>query len=219
MNDGKAGRPPKVAPATLILVLALIAAACLGGVSTDLGELRRMGARPALWGFHPRPEQLVLPLFLHYGPVHWLCNLVSLLAVAASLELVAGSLIVVYLFFFTGIASILVSLIHQPQSMALGCSGAVFGLWAARVLHSWWPPAEPERGKITLFFAFGLALAVVPQRLGVPVDSWGHFGGLVAGLVGYSAFRWGPAPRWLALAALLGWAAFVARPPWLPISM
>ncbi|MBT9586128.1 rhomboid family intramembrane serine protease [bacterium] len=214
MKDGKVGRRPDYA--TWTLVASLVVAACVGGASTDMATLRQLGARPPLWGFHPRPEQLVLPLFLHFGWLHWACNLLSLLAVAASVECVAGPAMVIYLFFFSGIASILVSLIHQPQAMALGCSGAVFGIWAARVLHSWWPPQEPERGKISLFFACGMVLTVVPQKMGLPVDNWGHWGGLVAGLIGYSAYRLGWIPRVLAMLAVLGWAGYTSRPPWLP---
>ena len=215
MNDGKAGRPRNYA--TWAVVGALIVAAALGGASTDLSSLHRLGARPPLWGFNPRPEQLVLPLFLHFGWVHWSCNLLSWVAVATSLEAVAGSAMVAYLFFFSGIASILISLIHQPQVTALGCSGAVFGVLAARLLHSWWPPREPERYKITLFFAIALFLTIVPERMGMPVDSWGHGGGLVAGLVGYAAYRLGWPTRVLAMAALLGWAGYLSRPPWPPV--
>jgi rhomboid protease GluP len=159
---------------------------------------------------------MVLPLFLHFGWAHWACNLFSLLAVGLSLEWVAGSVLVVYLFFFTGIASILISLMYHPQAMALGCSGAVFGLWGARVLHSWWPPREPERYKTTLLCVCGLLLTVLPQQMGLAVDHWAHFGGLLAGLLGYALYRLGKTTRVLALVALLVWAGTVSRPPWLP---
>lgn len=215
MSAGKAG-PRRPDWATGLLAVSLLVAALAGGVSTEVGELRRLGARPALWGFHPRPEQLVMPLFLHFGWTHWTCNLVSLVLVAGSLEAVSGSVLVMYLFGFSGLASILISLWHAPQAMAVGCSGAVFGLWAARLTHSWWPPREPERYKITLLFAFSLVLTMLPQSLGLPVDSMGHLGGLVAGVVGYAAYRAGKGPRLLAMVALLAWAAYTAREPWMP---
>ena len=202
--------------ATYVLLGLLLVAALLGGASTDVAQLRRMGARPPLYGFNPRPEHLVAPLFLHGGWTHFACNWLSLSMVGAALESVIGSLGLVYLFFFSGIASLLVSCYNHPEVTALGCSGAVFGIWAARVVHSWCPPVEEDRFRFLALFVFSVLLTVVPAWMGVPVDHAGHFGGMIAGVVGYLAYRGGGILRWGALAALLGWAGYVARPPWSP---
>ena len=201
---------------TWVVVGALLLAAALGGVSTDPAQLRHLGARPPLYGFNPRPDHLILPLFLHFGWTHFLCNLWSWLVVAASLEGVAGGLCVAYVFFFSGIASLLVALFHAPQTMSIGCSGAVFGVWAARVVHSWCRPQEEDRYRFVGLFVLSVGLTAVPQMLGMPVDNWGHFGGMAAGALGYLAFRAGRLPRWLAMLLLLGFAGWVARPPWTP---
>jgi rhomboid protease GluP len=202
--------------ATYFLLGLLLLAALAGGASTDVAQLRRMGARPPLFGFHPRPEHMVAPLFLHGGWMHFACNWVSLSMVGAALESVIGTLGLVYLFFFSGIASLLASFYSNPQVTALGCSGAVFGIWAARVVHSWCPPVEEDRFRFLGLFVFSVLLTVVPAWMGVPVDHVGHFGGMIAGVVGYLAFRCGGLLRWGALLALLGWLGYVTQPPWSP---
>lgn len=202
--------------ATWVLLALLLAAALLGGASTDVGQLRRLGARPPLFGFHPRPEHFLAPLFLHGGAVHFGCNFVSLWMVGAALEMMIGWLGLTYVFFFAGIASLLASFFANPQVTSLGCSGAVFGIWAARVVHSWCPPREDERFRFVGMFVFSLLLTIVPARMGVNVDHVGHFAGMLAGVIGYLAFRVGGGLRWGALLALLGGAGWVARPPWSP---
>lgn len=202
--------------ATWVLLALLLVAAALGGASTDVGQLRQLGARPPLYGFNPRPEHLLAPLFLHGGWVHFGCNFVSLSMVGSALELMIGSLGLIYVFFFAGIASLLASLLANPQVTSLGCSGAVFGIWAARVVHSWCPPQEDDRFRFVAMFVFSVLLTIVPARMGVNVDHVGHFAGMIAGVIAYLAFRLGGLVRWGTLLALLGWAGWVARPPWSP---
>ncbi|MBX3165770.1 MAG: rhomboid family intramembrane serine protease [Candidatus Eremiobacteraeota bacterium] len=202
--------------ATWVLLALLLLAALLGGVSTDVAELRRLGARPPLYGFHPRPQHLLAPLFLHGGWVHFGCNFLSLSMVGAALEIVLGSLGLIYVFFFAGIASLSASFLANPQVTSLGCSGAVFGIWAARVVHCWCPPREEERFRFVALFIFSVLLTIVPARMGVNVDHVGHFAGMLGGVIACLAFRVGGVVRWGALLALLGWAGWVARPPWSP---
>jgi membrane associated rhomboid family serine protease len=158
----------------------------------------------------------VAPLFLHWGWGHWGCNLLLLGMCAATLEALAGAPVVLYVFFWSGIASILISLHMHPQVTSVGCSGAVFGLWAARCMHAWWPPREESRWKITALFAFALALSNAPRAGGLPVDEWAHLGGAAAGMLSYAAWRGGRGLRVLALTGLLALAAWVARPPHAP---
>lgn len=217
MSDGRPGDLKRDLPlATLALVAALILAAVLGGTSTDMAQLHKFGARPALWGFHPRPEQLVMPLFLHFGWMHWGCNTLLLGVCGASLEEVARRGVVLYVFFFSGIASVLVSLYFHPQVTSVGCSGAVFGLWGARCMHAWWPPLEPLRWRLTALFVVGLAMSNAPRAQGLPVDQWAHLGGAAAGIVAYALWRSGTAGRVLGGLALLGVCGWVARPPHAP---
>lgn len=202
--------------ATLLLGVALLLAALAGGTSTDMAQLHRLGARPPLWGFHPRPEQLLLPLFLHYGWVHWTCNFVLLLVCSLAVETVAGAGAVLFVFFGAGISSLLVSLVFHPQLTSVGCSGAVFGLWLARLVDAWWPPAEPDRWRVTALAGVGLALTLLPGLRGMPVDHWGHLGGALAGGVAFAAYRAGKPWRILYAVILLAAAGWVARPPYAP---
>lgn len=201
---------------TWVLLGLLLLAALLGGVSTDVAQLRHLGARPPLYGFNPRPEHLLAPLFLHGGWGHFLCNFLSLFTVGSALEMVIGGAGVVYVFFWAGIASLLGSFYNDPQVTSLGCSGGVFGIWAARVVHAWCPPWEADRFRLLGLFVFSVVLTIVPARMGVPVDHVGHFAGMIGGVVAYLAFRLGGVVRWGLLLALVAWAGWVARPPWSP---
>ena len=214
MNDSSPGpRRPDVAT---LLVAAMIVAALVGGTSTEMAQLHRLGARPPLWGFHPRPEQLVLPLFLHYGWLHWSCNVLLLWALSTALEVRIGGRALLYCFFLSGVSSILVSLWVHPQITSLGCSGAVFGLWTARLLHAWWPPGEPERWKFSALFLLGLGLSVLPSWRGLPVDHWAHGGGAIVGGLTYAAWRGGWWTRVAFGLLVMGVAGWVSRPPWAP---
>ncbi|MBS2038820.1 rhomboid family intramembrane serine protease [bacterium] len=201
---------------TWVLLGLLLLAACLGGVSQDLGQLRRLGARPPLYGFNPRPEHMLLPLFLHGGTAHFLSNFLSLFMVGSALEYVLGGLALLYLFLCAGVISLLGSMFHDPQAMSVGCSGSVFGIWAARVLHAWLPPREPDRFRFLALFVFSLVLTVVPKAMGMPVDDLGHVAGLAGGGAAYLAWRAGKLARVVFLLALFGFCGWVCRPPWIP---
>ncbi len=201
---------------TRVLLGLLLLSAVLGGVSTDVAHLRQLGARPPLYGFNPKPQHFFAPLFLHGGWGHFLCNFFSLFTVASALEMVAGGACLVYVYFWAGIASLLASYSNAPEVTSLGCSGAVFGVWAARVVHAWCPPRENDKFRLLALFVFTVLLTIVPARMGVPVDHVGHFAGMIGGVVAYLAYRVGGVVRWGVLLALLAGAGWVSRPPWSP---
>lgn len=214
MNAGKPGPPSKPLAGPLLLGI-LVLAALLGGVSTDISALQAMGARKRLFGFHPHPHQLVAPLFLHFGWLHWICNWVSLASLSWTLERWTRPSLVLYLFFVSGVSSILVSLKVYPQATSLGCSGAVFGFLGACLLHQWWPPQSSERWRWLLLSLVALGLAALPG-LQIPVDHAAHLGGLVAGLLAYTAWRLGAGAMGLLGLGLLAWCAWETRSPRLP---
>lgn len=211
-----AGRKPW---ATAALGLVLLASAALGGVSTDFGHLRELGARPPLTlGFHARPENLVLPLLLHFGPMHWGCNFVLALLCGWSLEQRVGSVATWWVFWAAGIGSLLGSLALHPESSAVGCSGAVFGLWAASVAAAWIPRREESRLRQTVLLALALALSSRSPVSGITVDNSGHLCGALVGALAWLTWR----PWWARLLFFglgLAWAAWSCREPrWIDFS-
>lgn len=211
-------RPVRTYPIriTWVLLALLLLAASLGGATQDLSRLRALGARPPLYGFNPRPEHMILPLFLHGGVAHLVSNFLSLFMVGSALEYVLGGAALVYLFVCAGVLSLLGSMFHDPQSMSVGCSGSIFGIWAARVLHAWLPPREDDRYRFLGLFVLSLGLTIVPKALGMPVDDLGHAAGLLGGVLAYLAWRGGKWSRFCFLAMLLGFCGWVCRPPWSP---
>ncbi len=202
--------------ASWLLLALLLVAAALGGATQDLSELRRLGARGPLYGFHPRPENLVLPLFLHGGRLHFSTNFLSLFMVGPALEYVLGGAALLYVFLCSGVISLLGSMLYDPQVMSVGCSGAIFGIWTARVVHAWSPPPELDRYRFLGLYLFSLSLTVVPKAMGLPVDDLGHVAGIIGGVASYLAWRSGKLGRILFLAALLGFCAWESRPPYNP---
>lgn len=192
----------------------MVVAAALGGVSQDVQQLHRLGARPPMWGFNPTLTQVVMPLFLHFGWLHWGCNVFLLAALALPLEVELGGAALIWLFLLSGAGSVLVSLTAHPQQTALGCSGAVFGFWGAVVVQTF---RRDRREGLMQLALLGLGLWLSGSRLGVAhVDQSAHLGGLLLGALGYAAWKAGTWPR-LGFTLLVGAAVgYATRGPHLP---
>lgn len=139
--------------------------------------------------------------FLHQNLLHLLGNLIFIVAVGGSLELAAGSLRFVGVYFacaFAGEAMQWIALRHAGQTLPLvGASGAVAGC-AAYYAVRYWRLRIPVAPKLTLsvlsvtgvWAALQLAGAFI--HLGDPFSSssyWSHIGGLAAGGILCLIFR------------------------------
>ncbi len=124
--------------------------------------------------------------FLHASPGHIVSNLSFLVFIGFSLERIVGPWAMLGLWVAsTGFGGLLATFLN-PALPSIGASGGDFGFLAAAAVVGWrWldliPTAARARfgGGIAVFtlYAFFGGLA------GKEVDSWAHFGGLVAGVV------------------------------------
>lgn len=123
-------------------------------------------------------ERLLTAAFLHAGVLHLATNMLALFIVGAPLERAIGSARfgVVYLASALG-GSLLALALSPPNSLGVGASGAIFGLFgAAAVLHR--RIGADFRGIGTLI---GINLVI---SFAIPGISWqAHVGGLVTGAV------------------------------------
>jgi membrane associated rhomboid family serine protease len=123
-------------------------------------------------------ERLITATFLHAGLVHLASNMLALFIVGAPLERAIGSARfgVVYLASALG-GSFLALALSPPNSLGVGASGAIFGLFGAvAVLHR--RVGANFRGIGTLI---GLNLVI---SFALPGISWqAHIGGLLTGVV------------------------------------
>ncbi|MBI4954710.1 MAG: rhomboid family intramembrane serine protease [Myxococcales bacterium] len=121
-------------------------------------------------------------VFVHYGLLHFLLNMVALVQLARLAEPAVGSARFAVAYVAAGVAGFLVSLAymylaHHPVLHTAGASGAVFGV-VGLVLGLLWRRRDPRWKSWAIQAAFYLALSnvAVPQ-----VNNAAHLGGLVVG--------------------------------------
>lgn len=130
--------------------------------------------------------RLITAMFLHFGLLHLLNNMVMLSCVGSQLEESIGHIRFLFLYLLAGVGGSLLSLyemIHtQSYAVAAGASGAIFGaigglLWVV-LRHRGRNKEVSVKG---LVFMIALCLYYGVSTAGV--DNWAHVGGLVSGFV------------------------------------
>jgi membrane associated rhomboid family serine protease len=143
------------------------------------------------------PWRFLTSLFLHSGIRHVLANGFSMLVFAVPLLTAVGRVRTAAIYLASGIGGGIVAVTFaSPQTIIIGSSGAVaglFGAWVVMTLRSARAAALPRRARIR---TLGIALLVLPSLLtpmtasGTPVSVSSHLGGLATGmLVGALVFR------------------------------
>lgn len=130
--------------------------------------------------------RIITCLFLHFGISHLLNNMVLLGALGWNLELETGKVRFLIIYFVSGIAGNIVSLIYdmtigQP-AVSAGASGAIFGLMGALVYV-----VIANRGRLGRLSGRGMlimvALSLYFGLTSSGVDNLAHIGGLAAGFL------------------------------------
>lgn len=142
---------------------------------------------PTLWPF-------LTSLFLHGGWLHLVNNLVFLAVFGTLVERHLGGLLLVLLFFATGIAGSLLQVAFPydfgpPASLVVGASGGLFGIMGVALTCG--APAmrhgSPQRRLLIILIAINAVIGLVSAS-GVTGDllliGWqSHLGGFLAGLL------------------------------------
>lgn len=146
---------------------------------------------------------------LHANLTHLLFNGYALYALGAQLERSVGSAAFAALYIASGLAGGVAFLFSSPDEVAVGASGAIFGLFGAWFGASWVNRDTPQ-GRAGLS-QFGMLLLInLALPLFIPNIAWqAHMGGLVAGLI--VGFDWArrnrsgarPTPRSRVMMSLL----------------
>ena len=187
---------------TLILlnVVAYIATALF---SANLAEMdtRVLVAFGALYGplvfVYDEWWRLLSAMFLHGGMTHLLMNMFSLYIVGRPAEIYFEKRAFLAIYFSSGLIGAVASLAMHPQSVGVGASGAIFGLFGA--LAGFFLVHRERIGAQSKLFMknFGVIIALnVLLGLSIPsIDMSAHIGGLVAGVIGGMMLSY--RPRWL----------------------
>ncbi|HYG57087.1 MAG TPA: rhomboid family intramembrane serine protease, partial [Symbiobacteriaceae bacterium] len=145
--------------------------------------------------------RLFTAMFLHYGATHLFMNGLSLWMVGRAIEFLYGPAKMLVIYLMAGMAGSAASaMFGQPESAAVGASGAIMGLLGAVI---WYRISAPDGDRIAwrpLVTTLGLNAALGIMLHDV-IDNWAHGGGLAGGflmaaLVGVPAISGMPRPRY-----------------------
>ena len=179
------------APFTAVLLalvgLGFVAETVMGG-STVPRVLVALGANVA--PLHGQYWRLVASLFLHIGLLHLAVNSWALYQLGALFELWLGSLRLAVVFFVSGIAGSLASVIFTlgpaaNHTVSAGASGAIFGILGALIafLARRRDRLTPAAKSLLLQLLFWAALNVFLGISVAAIDNSAHMGGFAAGLL------------------------------------
>jgi len=122
--------------------------------------------------------QLVTSMFVHLNLLHLLGNMFFLLIFGLRAEEMfsLGEYFAVY--FLSGLAGNLLTLLMHPDTISAGASGAIFGLFGAVVMYLRRSFGQSVFGALIYSFFLMFMTSSDPR-----VNVLAHFGGLAAGLV------------------------------------
>jgi rhomboid protease GluP len=144
--------------------------------------LYRLGASNP-WAIFVSHEwfRVVTAMFLHIGVLHIGMNMMVLLDIGPIVEELYGSPRFLFLYVVTGAAGFLLS--ASRGHAAAGASGAIMGIIGAMIAITTkrsGAGVRDLRGRLISWVVTIFALGLVGI---VPMDNWGHFGGLAAGFI------------------------------------
>lgn len=144
---------------------------------------------------------LLTSMFMHGSFFHLFVNMLSLFFLGSFLERIMGSKRFLMIYFIAGLAGGLFFVLFSfppfngfpglgvsPEIMAVGASGAIFGLAGILAILTPRLPVYIMFIPIAMPMWFGITLAlvalwVVSITAGLPIGNAAHLGGLIAGLI------------------------------------
>lgn len=152
-------------------------------------DLLRFGMMPIdANAVREEPFRLVSCVFVHFGALHFVLNMIGLVNFARVAEPVVGSARFVIAYVAAGVAgsaaTIGHSLLTRPGGTTVGASGAVFGVmglllgWMIRRKNPAWKDFAIQAVLFSVLFGFG----VNASNAGVMINNAAHIGGLVCGV-------------------------------------
>jgi membrane associated rhomboid family serine protease len=131
--------------------------------------------------------RLVTGMFVHFGPLHILMNMVSLWVIGPQLERVLGRLRYLALYLVAGVAgNALAYLVTDGNLRSAGASGAIFGLLGATAVL--FKVTRTPLGPVVSLLVFNLLITFSVSG----IDWRAHVGGLVAGTAMAAGMMYAP---------------------------
>ncbi|MES2265762.1 MAG: rhomboid family intramembrane serine protease [Bacteroidota bacterium] len=166
-----------------IIVFMAMVLAGFGFVSFDSDDLLRWGANYGPAVADGEWWRLVTCTFLHGGMMHLLGNIYGLFLVAIILEAVFTKVQFAGIYLICGIGGSLASILWHPNSVGVGASGAIFGLYGVYLVLYILNKAELRATKAILigsliFIGLNLLIGLTGN-----IDNAAHVGGLITGAI------------------------------------
>ncbi|HSH73976.1 MAG TPA: rhomboid family intramembrane serine protease [Methylophilaceae bacterium] len=185
-------RVPSV-PMTHLLIaanLAVFLAMLVGGA----GFWHSPNSIQLAWGanFGPATQdgewwRLGSALFLHFGAIHLFMNLCALWDGGRLVERMYGHVRFIAIYFTSGLAGNLVSLVIQGGSaVSGGASGAIFGVYGSLLVFLWRERQQLDPYEFRWMFWGAVVFSALTIGLGfiIPgIDNSAHIGGFITGIV------------------------------------
>lgn len=152
------------------------------------------------WGANRRFEttdgewwRLFTSMFLHGGIMHLFMNISGLVIAAIFVEPLLGRKKYLILYILSGLCGSLASIWWYSNTISVGASGAIFGLYGA-ILGLLLTNAFPEGGKKGILMMIGIFVGInLLWGLTGGIDNAAHIGGLLSGaLIGIVLYKLNP---------------------------
>ena len=173
-----------------ILVFIIMIFSGINPISPNGKELLEWGANRRFETINGDWWRLVTSMFLHGGIMHLFLNIYGLVLAAIFVEPILGRRNYAILYVISGIFGSLASIWWYSNTVSVGASGAIFGLYGA-ILGLLLTDAFPKGGKKGMFITIGIYVGInLLFGLTGGIDNAGHIGGLLSGgLLGIILFK------------------------------
>lgn len=173
-----------------ILVFLLMVLSGIHMISPNGMELLQWGANRRFETTGGEWWRLLTSMFLHGGIMHLFLNISGLVIAAIFVEPLLGRKKYFILYILSGLCGSLASIWWYPNTISVGASGAIFGLYGA-ILGLLLTNAFPEEGKKGILIMIGIYVAInLLGGLTGGIDNAAHIGGLLSGaLIGIILYK------------------------------
>jgi rhomboid protease GluP len=170
----------------LILNLLVFCVMIFNGVhilSPNGYELLEFGANRRTETMDGQWWRLITNTFLHGGIMHLILNIGGLVIAGSFVEPILGRSRYFVIYLISGILGSLASILWYENTVSVGASGAIFGLYGSilglMITNAF--PAEERRG-LLIFFGGYIGINLIYGLTG-GIDNAAHIGGLITGLI------------------------------------
>ncbi len=173
---------------------AVFAAMVASGASLlfpQTSQLIHWGASTRELTLHGQYWRLITSLFIHVGIVHLAGNMLVLWWVGGLVEKILGRSVLAGIYFLSGVAGGLLSLIwHTQELVGVGASGAILGVAGALAAILFWgrlrlPQPRLLHRRLSVVILYPLFIGISPGA-----DNVDHLGGLATGIfIGFCIAR------------------------------